>query len=369
MIKLIFLYILTFFVGLFIPKSKRLVSISSNGGKYYAGNAKAMYEYLKKDNFFIPYYFLTNKEKYEKLSKNDKSIRYYYSLKSFFIIFRSKTILVSHGYKDFPGFFINFFQNFILLHHGLCSKVTSFLNKKNKEFKKRIWEYINHIANQKFHTIVTSDFERYFLSSTYFLSRYKIHITGYPRNDVLFNKSKKEKYKTRNKAYKNLLYVPTWREHEITEIFPFEDFDFNKLISFLQDNNIKLYIRFHPNNYQNSREKVEKYFLTKSIIDLGPDKLDDVQDFLPEVDVLITDYSSVCQDFLFLDRPMIFIPYDLQELNGLYEPLKYDLYYTGVKVFTFEQFLDNIKKIIEGKDLYKEERTFMRRLLFNDIDN
>ena len=43
---------------------------------------------------------------------------------------------------------------------------------------------------------------------------------------------------------------------------------------------------------------------------------------LPYVDILITDYSGMYSDFQLLNRPMIFIPYDLEEYST----------YTGVTV-------------------------------------
>ena len=51
----------------------------------------------------------------------------------------------------------------------------------------------------------------------------------------------------------------------------------------------------------------------------------EVTNVLPQFDVLVTDYSSVYYDFLLLDRPTIFLPYDLDEYTeapGFYLPFE-----------------------------------------------
>jgi CDP-glycerol glycerophosphotransferase (TagB/SpsB family) len=46
------------------------------------------------------------------------------------------------------------------------------------------------------------------------------------------------------------------------------------------------------------------------------DRIEDIQDLLPEVDLLITDYSSIALDFFLTGRPVIFFPYDLEEYDA-----------------------------------------------------
>jgi CDP-glycerol glycerophosphotransferase (TagB/SpsB family) len=77
----------------------------------------------------------------------------------------------------------------------------------------------------------------------------------------------------------------------------------------------------------------------------------DVNDLLPAVDILITDYSSIYFDFLLLDRPMIFSCHDLEEYirdRGLM--MDYDLNTPGPKVRTAEQFLEQLELTLRGDD-------------------
>ena len=58
-------------------------------------------------------------------------------------------------------------------------------------------------------------------------------------------------------------------------------------------------------------EESETY--NNRIISANQDKFEDVMELLKYVDVLITDYSYIYIDFLLLDRPIIFLPYDIDD--------------------------------------------------------
>ena len=67
----------------------------------------------------------------------------------------------------------------------------------------------------------------------------------------------------------------------------------------------------------------------------------DINEILPAVDLLITDYSGIYLDFLLCDNPVMFIPYDLKqyqtELRGLL--FDYDLFTPGSKIDTLKNFI------------------------------
>ena len=54
--------------------------------------------------------------------------------------------------------------------------------------------------------------------------------------------------------------------------------------------------------------------------------VEDVNDVLLAADVLVTDYSSMCFDYMLLDRPAVFFMYDLDrygnDLRGFYFPVE-----------------------------------------------
>ena len=90
---------------------------------------------------------------------------------------------------------------------------------------------------------------------------------------------------------------------------------------------------------------------------------------LLECDILLTDYSSVYFDFLLLDRPIIYIPYDLEEYKRerglLYD---FDEVTCGDKTLTQKQFIESIKNNLENpaKDELKRKEITERFHLYND---
>jgi len=76
----------------------------------------------------------------------------------------------------------------------------------------------------------------------------------------------------------------------------------------------------------------------------------DIQHMLLDCDILLTDYSSVYFDFLLLDRPIIYLPYDFEEYKNargfLYDD--FDNITCGDKVFTQKEFIESIKNNIEN---------------------
>jgi len=77
---------------------------------------------------------------------------------------------------------------------------------------------------------------------------------------------------------------------------------------------------------------------------------------LKYTDCLITDYSSIFIDFLLLDRPIIFFPYDLADYNsneGSY--YKYNSITPGNMVENSSELKDVLRSIAGGNDKYEKE--------------
>ena len=96
--------------------------------------------------------------------------------------------------------------------------------------------------------------------------------------------------------------------------------DFNK---FLNVNNLQLIISTH---------KIVQSEIDLSNYDqvhlLPPDPLLDINNILPEINLLITDYSSIATDFLLLDRPLLYVMPDYDQFlyeRGLLEDMRDDL--------------------------------------------
>ena len=78
---------------------------------------------------------------------------------------------------------------------------------------------------------------------------------------------------------------------------------------YLEKNNLQIMIRLHINDQKKYKNNSDFIHL-KNIFFAGSDQIPTINDFLHQIDFLITDYSSIALDYLLLDRPIAYIPYD-----------------------------------------------------------
>lgn len=152
------------------------------------------------------------------------------------------------------------------------------------------------------------------------------------------------------KKSKIFLYAPTWRDDR-SDFIKLSGMDFNELNTFLSSNNALLYLRLHPNTKLDINITE---FKNIAVIDSNQP----VEDNMLDSDYLITDYSSIYFDYLYLDRPIIFYPFDLHEYmtaRDLY--LKYEDVTPGAKVFTQKELMSEMKKLLDGEDDWVEFRS------------
>ncbi|EFA5380288.1 hypothetical protein EYW99_23430, partial [Escherichia coli] len=136
---------------------------------------------------------------------------------------------------------------------------------------------------------------------------------------------------------KKILYCPTWRNYAKTRFFPFTDFDPIELNRFLEQKNIIIFTREHPYYKFEKPRGIENI---KRIVPLNADVLPDVTPYLSCFDLMITDYSSIFIDFMITEKPVAFIPYDLEKyekLVGFSKPYKEIT--SGKYIHSFSQFL------------------------------
>ena len=240
--------------------------------------------------------------------------------------------------------------------------------------------------------LVSSEIERYFFSSTVLQDPRKFVITGEQRNDQ-FALQKKNTQLLKEELYhileiglekkiapKLILYAPSHRDAGILgknyctapKFFPFKDFNSTGLIKELSENNWHIVIRSH---IQAARFDTNEYDGLEELIDsgyvhfMGGDLVPDVNDYAILFDLIITDYSGVFLDFLCLDKPVLFIPYDLEKYTrerGLM--FDYDLFTPGPKVLSQLDFIDEAKKLISDEMYYLDKRRYVKKIYFKYDD-
>ncbi|WP_031480963.1 CDP-glycerol glycerophosphotransferase family protein [Maridesulfovibrio frigidus] len=198
--------------------------------------------------------------------------------------------------------------------------------------------------------------------------------SGYPRNDIFKRRPTKldmintdrdlygELVKFRKMGGKVIFFMPTFRD---TGGGPFEDgaIDMMRMSEFCKKNNLMFVCKFHP-------------YLTLGNVTL-PDNIrlvdskSDAYPLLPLCDLLLTDYSSVYFDFLLVDNPMVFYPYDYEQYISKNRELlfDYDSMTPGKKVMTEAELYTAFEDImLKNIDDFVDVRQKLRDLSFSNAD-
>ena len=343
------------FLYIFIKKNKKRIIFTSTGNTKYDHNSKYLFEYFLKyyTDFDVKYVInepnLKNnlEEKIGNYFINTNSIKgMLYSLKAYTWITSSIELPVG-------GIFQRINRLVIHLGHGTPLKNIGFLEKNISTLKK---VYYILIKNNFSYVLSTSyDFDK-IMSKFLNIPLKRIFTNGQPRLDSIFEK--KEDILNRvfkvEKNMKNILYAPTWRQDSETKLFPFSDFNEKEIENFLEDNKINIFLRVHPDFETEIDEKLLKI---KGIYVLNSKVVKDISEYLSCFDLLITDYSSIFIDYLLLDKPILFLPYDFENYNEeIGFTVDYMSHTPGPKSYTFKSFKNEIIELLNNNEYFYKER-------------
>ena len=324
----------------FSKRDKKLIVFCAMHCETFDSNSKFLFlHFLKNEPDFTVKFVINNDEKRQALieeygdhfidtrTKEGKKIA-----------LRAKTWVVS--WLDLPlgGLFLNCRRFVLHLGHGTPLKGLGMTEKDGKFIKKLYYKLNNtNITN----SLASSEFISDIIARCMGFSKKRTIVSGQPRIDALFFEPASLPEITKDSF--NILYAPTWRQHSEVKLFPFADFDKTKLENFLLENNIKIFVRFHP-AYE---EQLPKDILSlKNIFLFSATKYNEIMDYINCFDSLITDYSSIYLDYMVLERPIIFLPYDLQEYEGSVGfTMDYNENTPGPKPNTMEAFISELYNI------------------------
>ncbi|KJG60435.1 hypothetical protein UA42_15725 [Photobacterium kishitanii] len=92
-------------------------------------------------------------------------------------------------------------------------------------------------------------------------------------------------------------------------------------------------------------------------------------DVINQFDLVITDYSSIYFDFLILNKPVLFLPYDLDEyINNVGLNFKFDEVTPGPKPKDQIEFITELDKLLFDSNYYNEERIEVNNY-FNQVSS
>lgn len=244
---------------------------------------------------------------------------------------------------------------FVFLQHGVIAlkKVDNFYGKGQKG------------ACDLF--VVSTDTEKQTIVDNFGYEPKEVINTGLPRWDVLHDKSQ---------GRREIMIMPTWRNW--LDSVPDKDFEASdyfthymallnsrKLADLLEKYDLEVNFYLHAKFQEYSDQ-----FQTKSerihLVSFGETA---VNEMLMRCRMLITDYSSVCWDILYQDKPTIFYQFDLdkyEEAHGSYLDMRTELF--GDRAENQEQLLALLEEQIKNNFKMKPEHEQLRRFYFNFKD-
>ncbi len=233
---------------------------------------------------------------------------------------------------------------------------------------KRIDELFSKSKSNAFDRFVASSKQEQQIITRYFgYDASEVCITGLARWDELEDKSK---------DYNEILLMPTWRNwlDEIEEnTFIESDYYKNytellhsdRLKKILKKNNLKLNFYIHP-KFKDYIGTFESDSDLMRIIPYGEEPLNEL---MMRCKLLITDYSSVCWDVFYMNKPILFYQFDFEMYNrihGSYIDMENNLF--GDRSLTLDDLLDDLEKAIKKKFKLAYEYKLMRDNSFAYID-
>jgi CDP-glycerol glycerophosphotransferase (TagB/SpsB family) len=375
----IFKYML-YSLSILIPRRKDIWVFGSWKGEKFFDNSKYMFLFMSNNHKEITSIWISkNKDIVKKLKEQNYDAYYTYSLKGMYYNLRAKYIISDSSFNS-----VNFWccggATKIQLWHGLMLKYQGKNNKLpwSKPLGKLIYRYFDPwLFTKNDYVTCSSDFFIDQFATTFDIEKEKIIVTGFARNDVIFKHIKGEnlidtdsfnkmnKLRSLNPNSKIILYMPTFRDKELfskksTDFSTI--FNFTELNKFLEEVNGYFIIKPHPDTNINLKDQGRIVVVQNKNFDIYP--------CLSQIDLLITDYSSIYFDFLMTNKPIIFYFYDLEDyVKSRGEMLlNYDEFAPGPKPTTFKDLLYWMNYFIKGNDEFIDERKKIMELSFNNID-
>ena len=366
----LFLNIIVGFISLFIEKDNNMYILGSSLGRRFADNSMYLFIYLNEftDKRAI---WITKDIKIKEHLVN-KGLEAYLSseIKGIYYELKAKYHLVDMGPTDINGFFsIRAIK--VMLWHGIPIKSLQNAAKgKNK--------IVNFIKVSKFYKLLVPgawDFKNIFLLSTsqeiiirmlplFPVSKENIIIANYPRDEMnIYYRDRVKPYLSnsiilllkylqtlKKEGYLILGYFPTFRDWGKDIFFSNDRETLESFLNYLNKNKIVVVTKYHfgvkfrNKNLNNMKNEISNF---ENVVLLEEE--DDINIILPDLDLLISDYSGVIYDFLWYEKPIILYPYDqkeYEETRGF--SIDYEDFNPGTKVYNMFELKSEIDEFLNN---------------------
>ena len=239
------------------------------------------------------------------------------------------------------------------------------------------------MQNSKY-TIATSDFYQTIMARALGVDEQDTLVAGQPRNDLMYKKNHclENLNLNGNKEKSIILWTPTYRQSIIGDVrvdgvhtndLPVvKSGELQELNRFLQTINSYMLIKLHPMDILNNNE-FSDYSNMQIIKKDGLEACNcQLYSVLGEIDVLLTDFSSIYIDYLLLNHPIGFVVDDFSEYSNsrgfIFD--NPEEYMPGNKISTFDELKDFLHStIVLKQDSYIVERQEVNQKFNKEFDN
>lgn len=331
------LWTMFFLLSYMIPKKKNLYIFWGIWWMQFSGNSKALFLYCQKHKTDLDVYYMTRNKKL--LNKKYWKLIYIDSLYWIWLFLRAKYILSDCDVSDVsPWISYQVWRfNIINLRHG--DPLKKIWYDANPQLKKQNFAYKifkKYTEKNIIFTTTCSEASKNNINSAFLNNNAKV--TWIARNDIFFQDKENGKNILNLLSIENtkiICYTPTFRDNQEKIEFFSQNF-LEKINKYCENTwNIFLIKAHHKTKINISENLTHIKNISKEIFD--------IQDLLPHVDVLITDYSSIYLDFLLTKKPIIFYAYDLDNYLS-----NRDLYYDYSDIIIHKSLVNNELKLIES---------------------
>lgn len=373
-----------FLVSFLVPRNRFIWVFGAWEGNRYADNSRHVYEYVLRNMPYVTAIWMSANPKVTRQAKDMGGKSFLKnSILGFWYTSRAGVIVCSNGISD-----VNQYASIgaysVQLWHGAPIKMIELDNLAPQPenllggIKNWIGEFVlrNRFLFPYLNTdwkIINATSEAFqgIMASAFGVDLERVHILGYPRNDGLKDRSRSDGClsKIGAKGKICILYAPTFRAKFASNLELFNGLEINRLNAILETHDADLFVKLHPIVVANSSfagvfEKSERiYFVPDTVCD-------EINDILPSVDILISDYSGALIDFLLLDRPFLLARIDhdnyLKNDRSVYEDI--DKALPGASRYNWTDVITSLDQIMRGNDPYLNQRLASRSFFHKYAD-
>ena len=312
------------------------------------------------------------------------------SLRGLWLLLHCKVVFLTHSItmdysfrwagKGFSIMKLNLARRIVVnLWHGIPLKRLLYVaNEETRKHTDRV--HYRQVERSRYAGLIaSSDIDSYAMAAMFYPLNYQqIWLTGLPRNDfLLMQEGALPRYiresiniiRDLKNGRRMVLYAPTYRQTAICQgatYYHFSEIEIAALRELLHKHNAIL--GYRPHYFKNSKEyfNMDQFIDNKLIYDLSQSMIPELSAAARECDVLITDYSSVYIETLYLNKPAICFAYDLDHYVNSQDGLLYDmslLFPSGI-CRKFQDVLNVLDEMLAGTFSEDQQQPDVARKLF-----